>query len=195
MYNKEGTYDPIVSFSGTTRDINTIANFGERQTGIDRMSYSWLGWLNGYINNSATKAVTARTLQKFPNFKPFKGKGYGSKRFMWEDFFTDNVSGLKNDMTTPGVKLENVDENNPNGVFCHIDPASVSLVYPTTRSYDKPQSYYITLARDYDADYYNNSKKWTYVNNSKSSSKELAIGVNEAYPSGFTSVMPISEKL
>ena len=201
MYNKEGTYDPIVSFSGTTRNINYIANFGERQTGIDRMSYSWLGWLNGYINNSYTKAVTARTLQKFPDFKPFKSKdkGFESEKFKWEDFFTDNVSGLKNDMTTPGVKLENVDENNPNGVFCHIDPASVSLVYATYRSYDKPQSYYVTLARfdvrDYDADYYNNSKKWTYVNNSKSPVKELAIGVNEAYPSGFTSVLPISEKL
>lgn len=197
-YNKNGTYDPIVSFSGTTRDIDTIANFAERQTGIDRMSYSWLGWLNSFINNSPNKAVTARTLQKFPKYKPFKGKGYGLNIFEWEKFFTDAVSGLKNDMTTPGVKLENVDENNPNGVFCHIDPASVALVHPTQRGYDKPQSYYVTLARfdvrDYDADYHNNSKKWVYVRNYKVP-KEISIGVNEKHPSGFTSVMPISEKL
>jgi hypothetical protein len=184
--------DPNVSFSGLYR--NSIERSFCKQTtfsGLTRWAHNLIGWSNVYIFNNIYKSNILRNSTRQAVY--FKSKENSAETSFKAAFkHAVDSAGLDNDNSKSMImNIRNIDWTNPNGVYADVNPAAIAIVTPTNRREYEPQAWYWNFVRfdirDFGADYFNNTYKWSFVDNGQDDF-DLAFGIREDYDPGRFSV-------
>ena len=179
--------DPLISFSGIRRNVDNMS--GNSQMNLFRMA-AWSRFLAKDIYNNNYKSIIRRDYTRSTPYFKEPGRSFDPLNAL-------AMYNLTNNTREATININNVNWNNPNGVYVHVNPAAIAMILPQNRNEYEPLGFYFNLARfdirDYGADYFNNNSKWVFKQDT-SVPKEISIGVDETI-GRFGSCLPISEKL